>query len=129
MNTLTSDNCVMYAMKHYSTPSFSGMQDFYNDMRRFAMLNTSFQKWKSTNGEKVHNIVSHIIIICNTFGKAAIPLLFFKVKEEFHSLLKTVLIFINRIVGNEQMPILCDFNLTPIPVNQKLMNSLMETAK
>ena len=46
---------------------------------------------------KYHLIINHFIIYFNVFGDATIPLLFYKIEKEYWSLIKTFLIFLDRI--------------------------------
>jgi hypothetical protein len=41
-------------------------------------------------------IINHLIILYNVFGEAATPLLFFKMEREYWSLLKTLLLYLNK---------------------------------
>ena len=46
---------------------------------------------------KYHLIINHFIICFNVFGDATIPLLFYKIEKEYWSLIKTFLLFLDRI--------------------------------
>ena len=46
---------------------------------------------------KHHLILNHLIICFNVFGEGTVPLLFFKIEKEYWSILKTFLVFLNRI--------------------------------
>ena len=45
---LTKDNIVMYAIRHYDNPSCSGMDEFYDDMKRFKYIKRLIRKYKDT---------------------------------------------------------------------------------
>ena len=93
---LTKDNIVMYAIRHYDNPSCSGMDEFYDDMKRFKYIKRLIRKYKDTGVLKERLILNHIIVINNLFGpEAASTLLFFKIEQEFWSCLKPFLEFLS----------------------------------
>ena len=93
---LTKDNIVMYAIKHYDNPSCSGMEEFYDDMKRFKYIKRLLRKYKETGTLKERLILNHIIVVNNLFGpEAATTLLFFKIEQEFWSCLKPFLEFLS----------------------------------
>ena len=93
---LTKDNIVMYAIRHYDNPSCSGMDEFYDDMKRFKYIKRLIRKYKDTGILKERLILNHIIVINNLFGpEAASTLLFFKIEQEFWSCLKPFLEFLS----------------------------------
>ena len=93
---LTKDNIVMYAIRHYDNPSCSGMDEFYDDMKRVKYIKRLIRKYKDTGVLKERLILNHIIVINNLFGpEAASTLLFFKIEQEFWSCLKPFLEFLS----------------------------------
>lgn len=129
MNTLSSDNFTFYAIQNYHTPTFSGMKDFYMDMRRISIINNSLEKYKLDRTYNIGLILNHIVILSNVFGPAAINILFYKVKIDYHSLLKTMLVETNIIVGNETLPLLCNYNLGILPINDQLKEDISNALK
>ena len=94
--TLTKENIVMYAIKHYHNPSCQGMEEFYDDMKRFKYIKRLFRKYKDTGILKERLLLNHIIILNNLFGaSAASTLLIFKIEIEYWSILKGFLEFLN----------------------------------
>ena len=93
---ITPENVVMYAIRHYDNPSCSGMDEFYDDMKRFKYIKRLIRKYKDTGVLKERLILNHIIVINNLFGpEAASTLLFFKIEQEFWSCLKPFLEFLS----------------------------------
>jgi hypothetical protein len=45
----------------------------------------------------IHLLVNHFIILYNTFGDATTPLLFYKIDEELWGVLKTFIIYLERL--------------------------------
>ena len=76
----------MYAIKHYQNPSCQGMEEFYDDMKRFKYIKRLFRKYKETGELKERLLLNHIIVLYNLFGAdAASTLLFFKIELEYWS--------------------------------------------
>ena len=46
---------------------------------------------------RVNLILNHLIILFNVFGDATIPLLMYKLEHEYWSLIKTFLVYLNRL--------------------------------
>jgi len=93
---LNEDNFVMYAIKHYDNPHCKGIDEFYDDLKRFKYLKRLFRKHCAGKGLKERLILNHIIVIYNLFGpEAATKMLFYKIEKKFWSQLKTFLVFLN----------------------------------
>jgi len=113
---LTPENINMFAIKHYDNPSCVDEQEFLDDMKRFKYLKRLFRKYDTTKELKHRLIINHIIILANVFGiDAATTLLFFKIDRKHWSLLKTVLVFLHYMPGED---------MTDIRINQKVMGEL-----
>tara|TARA_R100000742_G_C4275168_1_gene95485 strand:- start:1901 stop:2146 length:246 start_codon:yes stop_codon:yes gene_type:complete len=46
---------------------------------------------------KSHLLINHFIILYNIFGDAATPMLFYKIEKDLWSLMKTFILFLNRL--------------------------------
>ena len=107
---------MMYAVKHYHNPSCDGINEFYDDMKRFKYLKRLFKKFSKTGVLKERLIMNHIIVLANVFGPEAVKvLLFFKIDQIFWTELKTFLIFLNYMTMDE---------MKQISLNDKLMVTL-----
>jgi len=96
MFELNEQNFIMYAIKHYDNPACKGINEFYDDIKRFKYLKRLFKKYKPGLGQKERLILNHIVIIYNLFGmEAATRLLFFKLEPKYWSQLKTFLVYLN----------------------------------
>ena len=114
---LTKDNITMYAIKHYHNPSCEGMIEFNDDMKRFKYIKRLFRKYNESGILKERLLLNHIIVLNNLFGaEASSTLLFFKIEQEYWSILKGFLEFLNIMPENDLMDIKSDEN-----VRQKLM--------
>ena len=94
---LNDDNYVIFAIKHYENPLSSTMEEFEEDLKRFKYIKRLLKKYVVSGELKHHLILNHMIICFNVFNEGAIPLLFYKIDKEYWSLIKTFLVFLNRI--------------------------------
>ena len=107
--TLTKDNLILFAIKHYQNPSCEGINEFYDDMKRFKYIKRLFRKYKDSGILKDRLLLNHIIVLNNLFGAdAASTLLFFKLEQEYWSALKSFLTFLNIMPENDLSHIISD---------------------
>ena len=93
---LTSENLMMYAMKHYHNPAATGMHEFTEDVDRIKYVKRLFKRYQTKGVLKERLILNHIIVIYNVFGvEAATRILYFRLEDDLWSILKTFLIFLN----------------------------------
>jgi hypothetical protein len=93
---LTEDNFVMFAVKHYDNPGCLGMEEFYDDLKRFKYIKRLLRKHDVGKDLKERLILNHIIVLNNLFGvEAATKMLFYKIDEKYWPQLKTFLVFLN----------------------------------
>ena len=97
MVDLNDDNYLVYALKNYNSPECSGMDDFEEDMKRFKYLKRLFRRYERTSVLNDRLILNHLIVLYNVLDQAATPLLFFKIDRQHWSMLKTFLVFLNRM--------------------------------
>ena len=96
-SVLNADNFMMFAMKHYDNPQSVTYDDYLEDMMRFKYLKRLFGRYVKAGVLRNHLILNHLIVLFNVFGEAAIPLLVFKIEREYWSILKTYLVYLNRL--------------------------------
>lgn len=102
IETLTEDNFVLYAAKHYDNPMCHTMDEFYEDLNRFKYLKRLFNRYRETGEIKERLVLNHIIILYNTFGTAATRMIFLKL-DGYYDLVKPFLIllgFMPDVVNN-----------------------------
>ena len=113
---ITSDNVIMFAIKHYDNPQCEGEREFYDDMKRFKYIKRLLRKHKDTGILKERLLLNHIIVLNNLFGaEACVTLLLFKIQREYWETLKSFLLFLN---------ILRDDELKNINENKKVLDIL-----
>lgn len=94
---LNEDNYVLFAIKYYDNPQSTTKEDFYDDLKKFKYVKRLLKRYVKSGDLQVHLIVNHLITLFNIFNEATIPLLFLKLEEELWPVLKSFLMFLNRI--------------------------------
>lgn len=124
MTLLTEDNYLFYAMKAYINPQCRSLDEFHEDLNRTKYLKRLFRRYQTTGQLRERLILNHIIIFYNVFGvEPATRLLFFKIEEELHPLLKTFLVYLN-YCPVQNIPE--SRNLIGIPLDEKVIKVLRE---
>ncbi len=99
---ITSDNVMMFAIKHYDNPLCESEKEFHDDMKRFKYIKRLLRKYKETGILKERLLLNHIIVLNNLFGpEACVTLLLFKIQQEYWETLKSFLLFLNMIREDE----------------------------
>ena len=112
---ITSDNVIMFAIKHYDNPQCEGEREFYDDMKRFKYIKRLLRKHKDTGILKERLLLNHIIVLNNLFGaEACVTLLLFKIQREYWETLKSFLLFLNMIREDELSQIKENFEVLEI---------------
>ena len=120
---LNNENYLLFAMKHYDNPQCANIEEFHDDLNRTKYLKRLFKKYENTSILKERLILNHIIIFNNVFGiEVSARILFFKIDEEYHSLLKTFLVYLN-CLPEKEIP---EADLVAIPLNHDAMKALRE---
>ena len=113
--TITPDNVMMYAIRHYDNPQCEGEKEFNDDLKRFKYIKRLLRKYYETNILKERLLLNHIIVLNNVFGTtASTTLLLFKIQEEYWSALKSFLLFLNILRDDELDHITKDDNVDKI---------------
>ena len=100
---ITSDNVMMFAIKHYDNPQCEGEKEFHDDMKRFKYIKRLLRKYKDIGILKERLLLNHIIILNNLFTpEACVTLLLFKIQREHWETLKSFLLYLN-IIRNDEL--------------------------
>jgi len=106
---ITTDNVMMFAIKHYDNPQCEGEKEFHDDMKRFKYIKRLLRKYKDYHILKERLLLNHIIILNNLFGpEACVTLLLFKIQREHWETLKSFLLYLNIIHKEELSDIVAD---------------------
>ena len=94
---LNESNYMLFAIKFYDNPQAVTKYDFESDLKRIRYIKRLLKRYKNTGELKIHLIMNHLIILFNVFNDAAVPLLFYNLEEELWPIVKSFLVFLNRI--------------------------------
>ena len=123
---LTEDNFIMYAVKNYDNPGCRGMEEFYDDLKRFKYIKRLLRKYNVGKDLRERLILNHIIVLGNLFGvEATTKMLFFKIEKKFWSQIKTFLVFLNYM----PMKVIVSHGVEIIDNDIPLDESILETLK
>jgi hypothetical protein len=115
---ITSENVIMFAIKHYDNPQCEGEKEFQDDLKRFKYIKRLLRKYYDTGVLKERLLLNHLIVLNNVFGPdACATLLLYKIQKEFWPALKSFLLFLNIITEDE---------LKDIKENEKILEVLKE---
>lgn len=93
---LNPNNFVLYAMKMYSNPLCTGIDEFKEDISRIKYIKRLLLKYKKTGDLKERLVINHIIILQNVFGaEACARILFYKLPKDLHPMLKSFLEYLH----------------------------------
>ena len=91
---LDEQSFLIYAARYYDMRKSSGVEEFYDDLKKFQYLKRLFKRYEEDGDLKVRLILNHLIILYNCFGPQSTNLLFFKLKDQ-HQYLKPFVMFLN----------------------------------
>jgi hypothetical protein len=117
---LNKDNYMIFAIQNYNNPQASTKEDFFDDMKRFKYVKRLLKKYKKTGTLKFNLIINHFVILYNIFSDATTPLLFYKIEEELWSVMKTFVLFLNKLPDYPK----CFIH--DIPIDEKCQSLLEE---
>lgn len=108
-NELTEDNLFLYAAKHYDNPTFSDVDEFYEDLKRFKYIKRLVNRYLDNDDLGERLILNHLIVVFNAFGiEAGLNILKLKLDERHWPVIKPFLIFLNYIKNDELTEISMD---------------------
>ena len=95
---LNDDNFLMYAMKEYNDVQCTDIEEFYDDLKKIKYIKRLFNIYTNTGQLKERLILNHLIVFYNVFSvQAGTRILFYKIEQDFLPILKTFLIFLDRM--------------------------------
>lgn len=109
LNELTEKNLFLYAAKHYNNPTFSDVDDFYEDLKRFKYIKRLVNRYLDHGDLADRLILNHLIVVFNSFGiEAGLNILKLKLNEKHWPVIKPFLIFLNYIDNTKLVEISMD---------------------
>ena len=95
---LNDDNFLMFAMKEYNDIQCTDIEEFYDDLKKIKYIKRLFNIYKNNGQLKERLILNHLIVFYNVFSvQAGTRILFYKIEQDFWPILKTFLIFLDRM--------------------------------
>ena len=95
---LNDDNFLMFAMKEYNDIQCTDIDEFYDDLKKIKYIKRLFNIYTNTGQLKERLILNHLIVFYNVFSvQAGTRILFYKIEKDFWPILKTFLIFLDRM--------------------------------
>ena len=94
-NDLNDDNYLMYVMKEYNNIHCIDTEEFYDDLKKIKYIKRLFNIYRNTGQLKERLLLNHFIIFFNVFPvESGVRILFYKIEQDFWTMLKTFLILI-----------------------------------
>ncbi len=94
---LTPDTVMIYAVKAYEKPTYI-KSELVDDLKHFSYLRRLFRRYNQYGELRERLILNHLIIVYNIFGvPAATRLLFYHTRPEDYAILKTFLVFLDKM--------------------------------
>ena len=81
------------------------------------------KRYKNTGQLKTHLLINHFIVLYNIFGDATTPMLFYKIEEDLWDVMKTFIIFLNRLPDHPKS------HIHDIPVDLDCLAELQKVYK
>ena len=88
----------MFAMREYNNMQCTDIEEFHDDLKKIKYIKRLFNIYKNDGQLKERLILNHLIVFYNVFPVyAGTRILFYKIEEYFWPMLKTFLIFLDRM--------------------------------
>ena len=101
---LTEENFLMFSMREYNNMQCTDVEEFYDDLKKVKYIKRLFNIYKNDGQLKERLILNHLITWYNVFPvQAGTRILFYKIEEHFWPILKTFLIFLDRMPDKIEM--------------------------
>ena len=94
---LTSENFLLFAIKHYENPQAVTKEDFEKDLNHFKYSKRLLKRYRNTGELKAHLLLNHFIILYNIFGEGTTAMLFYKIEEDMWNIMKTFVVFLDKL--------------------------------
>jgi len=102
MQTLNEKTLLLYAAKHYYKPTFSDIDEFYEDLKRFKYIKRLVNRYLDDGLLSERLILNHLIVLFNVFDiEPALKMLEVRLDERHWPVIKPFLIFL-QFIRNDQ---------------------------
>ena len=94
---LNDGNFKLFAIKNYENPQAVTESDFEKDLNHFKYIKRLLKRYRNTGELKTHLIINNFIVLYNIFGEATTPMLFYKIEKDLWPVMKTFVLFLNKL--------------------------------
>jgi len=95
---LNDDTFLMYTMREYNNMQCTDIEEFYDDLKKIKYIKRLFNSYRNNGQLKERLILNHLIIFYNVFTlQAGTRILFYKIEKDFWPMLKTFLVYLDRM--------------------------------
>ena len=127
---LNEKNFLLYAMQHYENPQCVEVEEFNDDLKKIKYIKRLFNQYAIEGVLKERLLLNHIIVFYNVFSvEAATRILFYKLEEQFWSMLKTFLFYLNFLPSKIESVNGKTILTIEIPMDQGIVDSLRKFDK
>jgi len=127
---LNEKNFLLYAMQHYENPQCVEVEEFNDDLKKIKYIKRLFNQYAIEGVLKERLLLNHIIVFYNVFSvEAATRILFYKLEEQFWSMLKTFLCYLNFLPSTIESVNGKTILTIEIPMDQGIVDSLRKFDK
>tara|TARA_B100001057_G_scaffold49542_1_gene44132 strand:+ start:528 stop:890 length:363 start_codon:yes stop_codon:yes gene_type:complete len=109
LRILTDKNILVYAAQNYKNPTFSDVDEFYEDLKRFKYIKRLLNRYLESDDLAERLLLNHITVVFNMFGiEPALNILQLKLEERHWPVVKPFLIFLKYIKNDQYTGIAMD---------------------
>lgn len=126
IDDLNDENFILYAMKAYDKPNCI-LSEFEEDLRRIRYIKRLIRRYKVLGEKELKErlILNHIIVLSNVFGvEACVRMLFFKLSNDEHPVIKSFLLFLNYMPTTIKSIKAKNINSIDIPIDILVLTKL-----
>ena len=99
---LNEKNFLLYASRYYYNPTFSDIEEFHEDLKRFKYVKRLVNRYIENGILSERLILNHLIVIFNVFGpEPALNMLKVKLDDNHWPTIKPFLVYLNYITNNQ----------------------------
>lgn len=112
---LNDSNILLYAAKHYYNPTFSDIEEFNEDLKRFKYIKRLINRYLDQDNLGDRLLMNHIIVVFNVFGiEPALNILRVKLDERQWPVIKPFLVFLSYIKNDQLTGIKMDDHVVEV---------------
>jgi hypothetical protein len=120
MSPLSEEGFLVFALQHYENPQCGSLEEFYEDLDRIKYLKRLMNRTDGDVEQRNRLVLNHLIILTNVFGvEIGNRILFYRMEQKYHPMLKTFLYFLN--VLYHEIP---EADIAAIDMDEQLLEKL-----